>query len=753
MKRGILSSGRYGVLIAPWLLAVPQVVLAQEPATPTADESAYSSSDIVVTAQKRVERLQDVPISVTALGGDALARDRIRQADDLVTQVPNLQLTATVGEGTPSFAIRGVSMSDFSLNQSSPVATYYDEVYKGNFAFLGVALYDLERVEVLRGPQGTLYGKNTTGGAINIISRKPSFDTEGYLSLGYGNYNRFDAEGAINLPLTQTLAARFAFTVARADGWFKNVEPGKPDLNGVREYGLRASLLWEAAPGASFLLRASTSLQNPYNYGIYAQPGPDGIGAGVYEAFDQGTSYFRTGLNRRELASTYTPRRHARTKAISLTSTVDAGRGLTVTSVTSYDRGKLFFAEDNDGSPLRVAELSYTDRASQFAQDLRLTSDWQGPFNFILGGYYSREKVYNKNTLAFFQDLDSTGDGLVNEEDCLETFPLACNLVNQFDQLKHSYALYSDTHYDLGGGVTLRGGLRYSHDDGLQTGLDSIAYGADGTPAFTIIPDTRLSFKRDNVSGKVGLDFKPSRDTLLYANYGRGYRGSSFNAQAFFDPSEVSVAKPETIDAFEVGAKTQLLDRRITLDTSAFYYIYHNQQFVNVDSVTGAATLINIDRSRIYGAEAELRARPTDAFTLRAALGLLHARITRGELSGLDLRGNRLPNAASLTLSGGIDWTLFDTSAGQLSVHPNISYVSSQYFEVINVPRLKQGGYALVGGHIDFSHGPWTASLWAKNLTNTFYTTSRIDLLASVGYDYNHLGTPRTYGASISHRF
>src|SRR5690606_8601618 len=135
----------------------------------------------------------------------------------------------------------------------------------------------------------------------------------------------------------------------------------------------------------------------------------------------------------------------------------------------------------------------------------------------------------------------------------------------------------------------------------------SIAYGADGTPAFTLVPETSLKFKGDNVSGKIGLDYKSSADTLLYANYSRGYRGSSFNAQAFFDPSEVSVAKPETVDAFEIGAKTQLLDRRLTLDTSAFYYLYHNQQFVNVDSVTGAATLINIDRSRIYGAEAELR--------------------------------------------------------------------------------------------------------------------------------------------------
>lgn len=143
--------------------------------------------EIIVTATKRAENLQSIPISVSAITGDTLSKSRVTQADELVTKIPNLQLTSTVGDNTPIFALRGVSMSDYSLNQASPVATYYDEVYKGNFAFLGIALFDLERVEVLRGPQGTLYGKNTTGGAVNLISRAPKLgDANGYLNLGYG---------------------------------------------------------------------------------------------------------------------------------------------------------------------------------------------------------------------------------------------------------------------------------------------------------------------------------------------------------------------------------------------------------------------------------------------------------------------------------------------------------------------------------------------------------------------------------------
>ncbi|MFZ5707534.1 MAG: TonB-dependent receptor [Pseudomonadota bacterium] len=491
-----------------------QALIAQT----AADETVADSMEIVVTAQKRSERLQDVPISVSAIGGDAVRKQRLTSADDLVSKVANLQLTSTVGDGTPIFALRGVSMSDYSLNQSGPVATYYDEVYKGNFAFLGVALYDLERVEVLRGPQGTLYGKNTTGGAVNLISHKPDLGkVEGYLNLGYGNYNRHEANGAINLPLGETVAARVAFTAARAEGWFRNQLPGQPDLNGTREYAVRGSMLWEPKDGTSFLLRASTSYQNPRNYGIFAAPGPDGVGVGLYESLGQGSSYFRTGIGRRQIESNYTPRRRARTYALALTSTFDIGNDLSIVSVSSWDKGRLNFGEDTDGAPNKTLEIFYGDRASQLSQDLRLASSWGGPFEFILGAYYNREKVFNTTDFGIFKDADIDGSGTIDAADCAAGLPAACSVVNSFDQLKHSYALYTDMHYDFGGGFTLRGGLRYTRDDGKQKGLRSDALGVDGSLVATLIPPTTLSFKNDNISGKIGIDYKIDRDRMIIA--------------------------------------------------------------------------------------------------------------------------------------------------------------------------------------------------------------------------------------------
>ncbi|MCH7630188.1 MAG: TonB-dependent receptor [Proteobacteria bacterium] len=704
----------------------------------SAEEAA--PGEIVVTATKRAESLQSVPISVSAIGGDALSKSRVTSVDSLVTKVANLQLTSIVGDNTPIFALRGVSMSDYSLNQSSPVATYYDEVYKGNFAFLGVAMYDLERVEVLRGPQGTLYGKNTTGGAVNIISRDAKLgETSGYINAGYGNYNRVDLNGAVNVPLGEKAALRVAGTFARADGWFKNVVPGMPDLASTREWAVRGTLKVEPTDGVKLTLRASHSFQNPHNYGIYAQP----------EATN------RPGLSKWQIASDVPDRRRAKTTSVAFTANIDVTDGLAITSITSYDKGTLFFREDTDGTATRLLEIPYYDKASQFAQDLRLTSNFGGPFEFILGAYYNREKVYNQTAFEILTDLDVNEDGLINAADCAAGFPAACKVRNQFDQVKKSFAVYSDLKYKVTDALTLRGGLRYTHDTGVQSGFSSDAFGYDNVLVTNLIPLSTLRFKTDNLSGKIGFDYKLPGGDLLYASVSRGYRAPSFNAQAFFSPSELSVAKAEKVTSYEVGAKTQFWDRRITLNMAAFYYDYRNQQFINVDPVLGSQTLLNIPKSRIFGGEAELTVRASDRFTLHAGMGLLSTKIKQGTLSGNDVAGHRLSNAPTLTFNAGIDATLYDGGIGKVSVHPEIAYQSSQFFEVLNIPRLRQSSYALVGGHIDWesADGMFNASVWAKNLANKFYFTSRVDLLAGFGFDYNHIGNPRSYGVTVGAKF
>lgn len=739
MRTVFLSSAALAALVAVQPAFAQQAPQAA-PQTAGSDTANVDSGEIVVTAAKRSENLQSVPISISAIGGDALAKSRITSVDSLVNKVANLQLTSTVGDNTPIFALRGVSMSDFSLNQSSPVATYYDEVYKGNFAFLGVALYDVERVEVLRGPQGTLYGKNTTGGAVNLISRDAKLgETSGYFNAGYGNYNRVDVNGAVNVPLGEKAALRVAGTFAKADGWFKNVNPGFPDLASTDEWALRGTLRLEPTEKLKIILRGSHSFQNPQNYGIYAQP----------EAVN------RPGLSQFQIASNVPTKRRAVTNSVALTVNYELSDALTLTSITSYDQGTLYFKEDTDGTTARTLEVPYGDKASQFAQDLRLTSDTGGPFDFIVGAYYNREKVFNETTLEVVNDADNNGDGVVTAADCAAGLPVACKVRNSFDQLKKSFALYTDLKYKLTDAVTLRGGLRYTHDDGTQTDFKADALGVDDSFVANLIPLSNLRFKQDNVSGKIGIDVKLPSGDLLYANVSRGYRAPSFNAQAFFDPSELGVAKAEQVTAFEAGAKTQFWDRRVTLNMAAFYYNYKNQQFINVNPANAAQQLLNIPKSRLYGAEAELTYRPSDAFTLHAGLGLLSTRIKNGVVSGVNVAGNRLSNAPALTFNASFDWTVVEGGFGAFSIHPEVAYQSSQFFENINVPRLRQQSYALFGGHVDWNSadGRYSLSAWARNLGNKFYFTSRIDLLSGFGFDYNHIGNPRMYGVTAGVKF
>ena len=711
-----------------------------------ADDTA-DSGEIIVTANKRSENLQSVSISVSAVAGDALEKGRTTQIDELVSKVPNLQLTSTVGDNTPIFALRGVSLNDFSLNQSGPVATYYDEVYKGNFALLGVALFDLERVEVLRGPQGTLYGKNTTGGAVNLISRAPALgEASGYFNAGYGNFNRFDANGAVNTPLGENAALRVAGTFAKADGWFRNVLPNRPDLGGVSEYGVRAAIYFEPSDTVNFTLRGSTSYQNPRNYGIFAEP----------------VAINRPGLSDREIAANETSRRRARTYSVALTANIDLSDSLSLTSISSWDKGSLNFIEDTDGQGIALLEIPYRDRTNQIAQDLRLTSDFAGPFNFILGAYYNREKVFNASTFKIAQDVASGGDvdgnGVVNDADCAATTAgEACQFGNSFNQIKKSFAVYTDMSFELSDAVTLKGGLRFTRDTGRQPNFIAQQFGPSGAVLGVTIPTpaTPLSYGISNLSGKIGVDFQVAPDNLLYATYSRGFRAPSFNAQAFFDPSELNVAAAEEVDSFELGSKNKFADRIITLNMAAFYYKYRNQQFINVDPATAAQTLLNIPRSRIFGGEAELTARPSDAVTLRGSLGLLNAKIQKGVVSGANVAGNKLTNAPSLTASAGLDVTFYDGDAGKFSGTADLAYTSSQFFDVVNTPRLEQDGYALLSGFIrwESANGRFNASIWGKNLTNQFYFTSRVDLLAGFGFDYNHLATPRTYGITIGTTF
>ncbi len=784
--RSIALSAAICAVLAPGLGAAAPV-----PAT----EVSSGIEEIVVTAQKRSESLQTVPVSITALTSAQLGEVKLDSPSDLVTQVPNLQVNGIVGEGSPLFSLRGVSMFDYSLNQSSPVASYIDEVYKGNFVLFGVEMYDLARVEVLRGPQGTLYCKNTTGGAINFITNRPGFDTEANIKVGVGNYNRQEAEGALQFALVpDKLAVRVAATYTKVDGFIHNVLPGHPDLEGVSQWGARASFLYKATDDLTFTLRLSKSSQNPYNYAIMAgrlAPSCDPLvppcSAGISPGGIGFTGYFRTvdgtetgrPLKDNEIAQNYTPRRQQDNEAAALTIEANLSGGNKLTSITSWDDGSLFNPEGTDGAPYTVWKIPYTGKTKQLTQDLRLTSTGDGPLSYILGAYYQHEVIFNSTTNYVFTDpafgLDCATDsyGAGGGYNVGVAINVGCGYYNRFDQIRNSWALYTDDSFKASDLITLRVGLRYNHDNGAQKNALDQLLNAAGTPIANLgffntdfsgnpgpdptganLNDTRSQYLHNTaVTGRAGIDFNVARDELVYLNYSRGYRSAAFNSQFLFTPSDFTTVLPETLDSSEAGFKTSWMEHRLQIDGAVFHYQYKNQQIINVYP-TGQQPLINLGKSKIDGGELEVIAKPARDFTLHASLGFLNTEVQEGTLATGDISGQQLPYAPKISGTAGFDWGFAHPGDATLNLHVDANYNGKQFLALPNEDAISQNAYALLNARLSFhsSDGKWEVGAWGRNLGDKFYLTNAVDV-QGFGFDYRHRGVPRMFGADVSYKF
>jgi iron complex outermembrane recepter protein len=781
------------------VLLVPVAHADNPPATAAPPVDSDAIQEIVVTAQKRSESLQSVPVSVTALTSKQLAQLKLDTPSDLVTQVPNLQVNGIVGEGSPLYSLRGVSMFDYSLNQSSPVASYIDEVYKGNFTLFGVELYDLERVEVLRGPQGTLYGKNTTGGAINFITHKVGFDTEADITVGAGNYNRHEAAGDFQTALIpDRLAVRFAFTYTKVDGFVQNVLPGQPDLEGVDQYGVRLSLLYRATDDLEFNLRYSKSMQDPQNYAIIDGriPAPNPASATCPAGGVGCVGYFRTWdgtytggpLTNYQIAQNYTPRRRQDNQAVELTGEWTVSPFNRVTSITSWDDGSLFNPEGTDGSPYYIWKIPYVGKTRQWTQDLRLTSLGDAPLQYILGAYYQHETIFNSTENQIFTDpafnplnncqANSFGPagGYANGF----AINLGCDYFNSFDQIRNSWAVYSDDSYKAADWITLRGGLRYNHDNGAQKnaldqlrtsdqtpianlGFFSLQPGGyyaptlalPGSPGYeAAVTETRSQYLHNTAfTGRAGVDFNLSNGSLLYLNYSRGYRSGAFSAQFLFTPSDLTTVLPETLDAYEAGFKTSWLDHRLQVDGAVFHYQYRNQQIIDVYP-TGQQPLINLGKSKIDGGELEIVTRPVRSLTFRVSAGYLNTDVQDGMLATGSIDGQQLPYAPHFSGTASMDWEVLQVYTTKVHFHVDGNYNSKQYLALPNENAISQGGYGLLNARLSLESvdDKWEIGVWGRNIADRFYLTNAVDV-QGFGFDYRHIGPPGMFGFDASYHF
>lgn len=758
-----------------------------EPAQPDSSQS-NQVEDIVVTAQRRSESSQSVPIAITAVSEAKIEAVGLRGASDLAAISPNLQVSFSSNETQPIFSIRGISMSDYATNISSPIAIYSDESYLGAVYTHGLAILDPSRIEVLRGPQGTLYGRNSTGGAINFISPTPSLTgvPKGYLTLGYGNFKSFTGRGAAETPLIDgKLSMRVAFSAQDDDGYYRNTLGGR--MAETRFAAGRVTLHAKPVNGLDMVLRYTKGSSAP----IAAPPRNEG-------AFPVDLSgYIRSpNLGAHEGAINYVGRVRSDLDLVSLATTIDLGRQFSLVSVSSFYSARFDNNQDTDGSPNKTLEIEWKNREKGYSQDLRLASALDGPFNFIIGGYYGHQRTRAQNVYTLF----GSGVPIVALSD-----PAYATLLGQYGRIdqrmttaKISAALYGQGTFKFSRQLSLDVGLRYTRDTDRLEYVNISRLSSTGTPVgswvpgntsgidspllppaffppnglylngpYTLASAPQQRVRKGTLSGKVSLNYKPREGVLGYASFSRGYRSGTFNAGTYYQPRPVdqNFARPEFVDAYEVGFKTDLLGRRLRLNGSVFHYEYRDQQFVNVMGVS--TILVNAPKSRISGLELEAVAALANGLSLSASIGLLDAKFQKLSLAdtssavpgaSVDLSGNRLISSPkfSSTLAADYEHPMGDML---IRLHTDASYRSKQFYSAYNdkigYGSTSQDGYWLLNGRVTLAtiDDRYSIAVWGKNLFDKKFDVYAINLVSGFGFTFHQEGPPRRYGVEIGMKF
>ena len=702
--------------------------------------------EIVVTAQRRSQSVMEVPLAISALTGDALASKGVTNSVNLAQTVPNLQVSTNFGAAQPNFSMRGISVAnEYNSNQVSPVGVYIDDVYLAARASHGMGLFDLDRVEVLRGPQGTLFGRNTTGGAINFVTRAPGLQgNNGYVEAGYGNFNTFTAQGAAEITLADgQFGMRAAVNYVKGDGQIHNVFPGSHDPQSQDTLQGRIALRFKpAGSGLDIKLRAYAGRDNP-------------TGAATI-----GLAAFRTGLGFFDTNTKRVGDNRTRAWGVAANVAYEINPQVTVTSITSYDGGSINMGQNADGAPVDILYINWQSKFRQAEEELRVNYD-AGPLKLVAGGFYGWDRMITDNHFSIASALGAGVDG---------------GFFQHFRQTRSSVAVFAQGDYDLTPQLTLTLGGRYTSDKshyrdgyaylfagGFDVGDTILATTVPcatvpGTCAYN--PNARFALDGSNsaFTGRAALSYKFDSGLLAYLSYNRGYRSGAFNGGSYTSSAGINYVKPETVNAYEAGLKGRLFDRHLSFSAAAFYYDYANQQLQ--DTRAGpVAFLVNAPKSEIYGAEVEATWQVFDRLSLNGSIGLLHAQYKELTLQGTNLAGRDLPFAPHATAQAGLNWTLVNAGEDEVTFSPNLAYVSHQYFTPFNLSNaigtpqlnseLQQRAYAKVNATLVWKHANVQFRAWINNAFNRKVYAYGLDLRGA-GFPYNFLvpSSPRTFGAS-----
>jgi iron complex outermembrane receptor protein len=653
------------LLAASAIAALSTSVRAQEVANAAVDTAEAAPAEIVVTAQKRAERLQDVPVAVSVISGDAIANQGGVNIENAQYLVPSLNFRKSGTTLNQFLFLRGIGTANFSIAAEPSVSAVLDGVVLSTAGEAFADLVDVERVEVLRGPQGTLFGKNASAGVINIVSKRPTDAFEAFGEAGYffGEGDEYRLRGGVNVPFSPTVRGRFTGFYGDYEGNIRNLAPNVDRrVNGYEHYGVRGVV--EADVGEALTLTAIGDWRKSDDDCCAEVIGGAPLTAtGTVNAANlallQTVLPTLRGDETRRIAQNLVTATKEESYGASLQADLDVGTAGTLTSITShrwFDN-----VEIRDGDFLPTAYVGFNQlhdvgpqNSKTFSQELRLTSPGGQMLEYVLGAYYSRnknERTFTRNDVVCTAApgaptgvLIPCGTAAANPS----TFPSG---TADFGSTFKNAAVFGQLTFNASDDLRLIGGLRYTHDEldvfhirrttlagpGINPNFDAGVFnnGATNptTGAFVPGPSNGVPFtassEKDNLSGRAGVQYDLSDDNMVYATYARGYKGPAYNI--FFNMNTASTNRiaAETADSFELGLKNTLLDGSLVLNLAAFYAKYKNFQANNPDLVAGVVTtrLTNAGTVSTRGIEADVIARPTDNWSLAGGLAYTDAQI------------------------------------------------------------------------------------------------------------------------------
>ncbi len=756
--------------------------------------SGGTLAEIIVTAQKRAQNSQDVGISVSAASGADLESMGAVAASDVTKDMPSVVLTQPNGPASFSLAIRGVTQNDFADHQESPAAIYLDEVYVSQMSGLAFSLFDIDRVEVLRGPQGTLFGRNATGGLANFITRRPTSEAGGYINLTLGERNLTRVEGALNGPISDGINGRLSFETNHYDPLFRNVAGGAPNAENGNDWALRGQLSFDL-PNEGNLLASARFGRTDVHAGSWEVYTTKNIGPGIDALAGPNENPWGTcnGCNATGVLGGQNFTIHdnlagfAKIKTSGLTLHYSQPLSAsTLTVIADYNTLRKDYAEDSDSSPYTLFQFFNGSDVDQQSLEARLNGGdksfnwiaglyalringkyyegWQGPAYFAAEEF---DNASNANGAAYVPGAWPYGTppywttGGVPSPDGAVPATIA-----PYSLLTKSYAAFGQVEFrptDLLG-FTL--GARVTKD---KKDYDYAWYPYEyfpSSPTGATTPLTRPAWavlqtytgsRSDTLwSGKAQVDFHLSDNVLTYVSYNRGVKGGGFNAPlfpAFTTDIDKVTFRPEELTSYEVGFKSELLDHTLRFNAAAYYYDYKNYQAL-IYTISLNQLVINSDATH-KGAEAELEWAPTEAWRFGLGLGYVDAIVKDVDSRGTGVKGDFVaPNAPKWTGNAMAAYT-FPVASGKMSLQVDGNYLTRFWFNLGNTPAVEQAAYGVANARIN-----WTApgdklqvGASVENLANKHYGVMGFDNTSINGLAQRYPGMPRWFKVHVNYKF